>query len=68
MLMTTLDGIEFASTYPDLLGKRVLITGIDNAQGVDIARAFAEQREVDVDRSLRLVAQVNGAVGAGRDL
>jgi NAD(P)-dependent dehydrogenase (short-subunit alcohol dehydrogenase family) len=44
MLMTTLDGIEFASTYPDLLGKRVLITGIDNAQGVDIARAFAEQR------------------------
>ena len=32
MLMTTLDGIEFASAYPDLLGKRVLITGIDNAQ------------------------------------
>ena len=52
MLMTTLDGIEFASTYPDLLGKRVLITGIDNAQGVDIARAFAEQRT-------RLVLHVN---------
>ncbi len=44
MLMSTLDGIEFASAYPDLLGKRVLITGIDNAQGVDIARTFAEQR------------------------
>ena len=52
MLMTTLDGIEFASAYPDLLGKRVLITGIDNAQGVDIARAFAEQRT-------RLVLHVN---------
>ena len=52
MLMTTLDGIEFASAYPDLLGKRVLITGNDNAQGVDIALAFAEQRT-------RLVLHVN---------
>ena len=52
MLMTTLDGIELESAYPDLLGKRVLITGIDNEQGVDIARAFAEQRT-------RLVLHVN---------
>ena len=44
MLTTTLDGIELASIYPDLLGKRVLITGIDNEHGVDLARAFAEQR------------------------
>jgi NAD(P)-dependent dehydrogenase (short-subunit alcohol dehydrogenase family) len=52
MLTTTLEGIEFASAYPDLLGKRVLITGIDNDHGVDIARAFAEQRT-------RLVLHVN---------
>jgi len=52
MLMTTLDGIEFASAYPDLLGKRVLITGIENEHGVDIARAFAEQRT-------RLILHVN---------
>ena len=52
MLMSTLDGIELESTYPDLLGKRVLITGIDNEHGVDIARAFAEQRT-------RLVLHVN---------
>lgn len=52
MLTTTLDGIELASIYPDLLGKRVLITGIDNEHGIDIARAFAEQRT-------RLVLHVN---------
>ena len=52
MLMSTLDGIELESIYPDLLGKRVLITGIDNEHGVDIARAFAEQRT-------RLVLHVN---------
>jgi NAD(P)-dependent dehydrogenase (short-subunit alcohol dehydrogenase family) len=52
MLMSTLDGIELESTYPELLGKRVLITGIDNEHGVDIARAFAEQRA-------RLVLHVN---------
>jgi 3-oxoacyl-[acyl-carrier protein] reductase len=52
MLTTTLDGFELTNEYPDLLGKRVLITGIDNERGIDIARAFAEQRT-------RLVLHVN---------
>lgn len=44
MLMSTLDGFEFESSYPELLGKRVLITGIDNEHGIDMARAFADCR------------------------
>ena len=51
MLMSTLDGVEAFPAYPELAGKRVLITGLSRTHGVDIARAFAEHRT-------RLVLQV----------
>lgn len=44
MLMSTLDGVDAFPTYPELAGKRVLITGLSRTHGVDIARAFAEHR------------------------
>lgn len=44
MLYPEIDGVEFAPEYPELVGKRVLITGIDGALGVEIARAFGEAR------------------------
>jgi 3-oxoacyl-[acyl-carrier protein] reductase len=44
MLMSTVDGVETFPAYPELAGKRVLITGLSRAHGVDIARAFAEHR------------------------
>lgn len=44
MLTTTLDGLEFAQDHPDLVGRRVLVTGASGAVGIEIARLFAEQR------------------------
>jgi NAD(P)-dependent dehydrogenase (short-subunit alcohol dehydrogenase family) len=44
MLMSVLDGALSAPAYPDLAGKRVLITGLTSRCGVDIARAFAEHK------------------------
>lgn len=51
MLMSTLDGVETFPAYPELAGKRVLLTGLSRAHGVDIVRALAEHRT-------RLVLQV----------
>ena len=42
MLIGTLDEVEFAPEYPELAGKRVLITGVSGPLGVDVVRAFAE--------------------------
>jgi NAD(P)-dependent dehydrogenase (short-subunit alcohol dehydrogenase family) len=39
-------------THPELAGKRVLLTGVTAAHGIDIARAFAEQ-------GVRLILQVD---------
>lgn len=44
MLMSVIEGARSAPQYPELAGKRVLITGISSSCGVDIARAFAEHR------------------------
>jgi NAD(P)-dependent dehydrogenase (short-subunit alcohol dehydrogenase family) len=44
MLMSVIEGACMAPTYPDLAGKRVLITGVSSACGVDVARAFAEHK------------------------
>jgi 3-oxoacyl-[acyl-carrier protein] reductase len=44
MLMSTLDGVEFAPEYPELAGKRVLLTGLKGSLGVEIARAFADHK------------------------
>ena len=44
MLIGTLDEVEFAPEYPELAGKRVLVTGVRGSLGVDVVRAFAEAR------------------------
>jgi 3-oxoacyl-[acyl-carrier protein] reductase len=44
MLMSTLDSVEMYPAYPELAGKRVLLTGLSRAHGVDIVRALAEHR------------------------
>ena len=44
MLMSVIEGARSAPGYPELAGKRVLITGVSSACGVDVARAFAEHR------------------------
>lgn len=41
MLTSFADGRAEALAYPELSGKRVLITGLEAGHGVDIARAFA---------------------------
>ena len=51
MLMSVIEGARSAPAYPELAGKRVLITGVSSACGVDVARAFAEHRA-------RLILQV----------
>ncbi len=40
------------ATYPELQGRRVLVTGVTHAEGMDIARAFAEH-------GARLVVQID---------
>lgn len=42
MLIGTLDEVEFAPEYPELVGKRVLVTGVAGPLGIDVVRAFAE--------------------------
>ncbi len=44
MLISTLEDVEFAPEYPELAGKRILVTGVAGALGVDVVRAFAEAR------------------------
>jgi NAD(P)-dependent dehydrogenase (short-subunit alcohol dehydrogenase family) len=44
MLIGTLDEVEFAPEYPELIGKRVLVTGVKGSLGIDVVRAFAESR------------------------
>ena len=52
MLMSAIEGLKYAPSYPELAGKRILITGLTASLGVDIARAFADAR-------CRLVLQVD---------
>jgi 3-oxoacyl-[acyl-carrier protein] reductase len=44
MLMSVIEGTPTVPGYPELAGKRVLITGLTSACGVDIVRAFAEHK------------------------
>jgi NAD(P)-dependent dehydrogenase (short-subunit alcohol dehydrogenase family) len=44
MLMSVIEGALSAPAYPELAGKRVLITGLTSRCGVDVARAFAEHK------------------------
>jgi NAD(P)-dependent dehydrogenase (short-subunit alcohol dehydrogenase family) len=57
MLMSIIDGVKSAPVYPELAGKRVLITGLTAGCGVDVVRAFAEHKG-------RLVLQFEEASGA----
>jgi 3-oxoacyl-[acyl-carrier protein] reductase len=50
MLMSAIEGARTAPAYPELAGKRVLITGLSSQCGVDFARAFA-------DHKVRLILQ-----------
>lgn len=43
MLTSVLESGVSVGAYPELAGKRILITGLDLNAGVDVARAFAEQ-------------------------
>jgi len=42
MSIGTLEGLDLSIEYPELTGKRVLVTGVAGAVGVDVVRAFAE--------------------------
>src|SRR5258706_5276355 len=42
MLLSVLEGSSSEGRYPELAGKRVLITGLSLSHGVDVARAFAD--------------------------
>jgi 3-oxoacyl-[acyl-carrier protein] reductase len=44
MLMSVIEGTPQVPTYPELAGRRVLITGLTSTCGVEIVRAFAEHR------------------------
>jgi len=44
MLMSVLEGARDTRRFPELAGKRVLITGLTSRCGVDIVRAFAEHK------------------------
>jgi NAD(P)-dependent dehydrogenase (short-subunit alcohol dehydrogenase family) len=44
MLMSVIEGALSVPAYPELVGKRVLITGVTRRSGIDIARAFAERK------------------------
>ena len=83
MLMSVIEGALSAPAYPDLAGKRVLLTGVRRGCGVDIARAFAEHRVriavqfaeaspamqavAEIVAPAALEAQVYGPVGAGAE-
>lgn len=43
MLMSLVESGVGVGPYPELAGKRILITGLATDRGVDVARAFAEQ-------------------------
>ena len=44
MLMSVVEAAQYSPAYPELAGKRVMITGLSARCGVDIVRAFAEHR------------------------
>lgn len=44
MLTSTLSDLEFAPDYPDLVGRRVLVTGIAGPLGLEVAKIFADNR------------------------
>lgn len=83
MLMSVIEATQSALFYPELAGKRVLVTGLTSSMGVDVARAFAEHKTrlilqfAESSESMQTVAElaapsaleikVYGAIGATPD-
>lgn len=83
MLMSVIEGALSVPAYPELAGKRVLVTGLTSRCGVDIARAFAEHKGrlvlqfAEVSETMETVAEivapdaleakVYGPIGEGAD-
>jgi 3-oxoacyl-[acyl-carrier protein] reductase len=83
MLMSVIEGALSVPAYPELVGKRVLVTGVTRRAGIDIARAFAERRArvilqfAEASAAMQAVAEVVapdaletkvfGPIGAGDD-
>jgi NAD(P)-dependent dehydrogenase (short-subunit alcohol dehydrogenase family) len=83
MLMSVIEGAMSVPAYPELAGKRVLVTGLTSSCGVDIARAFAEHKGrlvlqfaesseametvAEIIAPDALEAKVYGPVGGGTD-
>src|SRR5882757_8497101 len=44
MLMSVIEATQSVLSYPELAGKRVLVTGLTSSMGVDVARAFADHK------------------------
>lgn len=44
MLTSTLESLDYAAEYPDLVGRRVLVSGIRGPVGIEVARLLAEQK------------------------
>lgn len=63
MLISEIEGVEFAPEFPELTGKRVLITGIKGALGLEIVRAFTGARARLV---LHTPAETGEAVAIGQ--
>lgn len=64
MLMSVIEGALSVPAYPELVGKRVLITGVTRRSGVDIARAFAERRA----RIILQFAEASAAMQAAAEI
>ena len=64
MLMSVVESALSAPAYPDLAGKRILITGLTSRCGVDIARAFAEHKGrlilqfAETSKAMQTVAEI----------
>lgn len=64
MLMSAIDDVRGMPAYPELAGKRVLITGLTSSCGVDIVRGFAEHRGrlvlqlAEMSRATQTIAEI----------
>jgi 3-oxoacyl-[acyl-carrier protein] reductase len=64
MLLSVIEGALSVPAYPELVGKRVLITGVTRRAGVDIARAFAGRRA----RVILQLAEASAAMQAAAEV
>jgi NAD(P)-dependent dehydrogenase (short-subunit alcohol dehydrogenase family) len=83
MLMSVIEATQSVLSYPELAGKRVLVTGLTSSMGVDVARAFAEHKTrlilqfAEASETMQTVAEIAapsaldikafGAIGSAPD-